>query len=127
MPLTRYRPQMLAVLRIMTGLLFMAHGIQKVFGFPAPFALPMNPLLWTAATLEIVGGVAIVAGFYTRYVAFVLAGMMAVAFFMAHFPRSFFPILNGGEAAVLYCFIFLYLFVAGGGMWSVDAARGKSA
>ena len=127
MPLTQYRPQMLAVLRIMTGLLFLAHGVQKYFGFPAPFPFPVNPLLWTAGTLEIVGGIAIIAGFHTSYVAFILAGMMAVAFFIGHATRGIFPILNGGEAAVLYCFIFLYLFVAGGGMWSVDAARGKSA
>ncbi|WNJ90618.1 DoxX family protein [Bosea sp. 685] len=121
--LQRYSPQMLAVLRIVTALIFIAHGTQKLFGFPIPpgSGLPaMFTLGWTAAILEFVGGLAILAGFMTRPVAFILAGEMAVAYWMAHAPRSFYPIANGGDAAILYCFIFLYLFVAGAGAWSVD-------
>lgn len=121
--LQRYAPQMLAVLRIVTALIFIAHGTQKLFGFPIPpgSGLPaMFTLGWTAAILEFVGGIAILAGFMTRPVAFILAGEMAVAYWMAHAPKSFYPIANGGDAAILYCFIFLYLFVAGAGAWSVD-------
>ena len=127
MSLDRYRPQMLAVLRIMTGLLFLAHGTQKLFGFPAPAPAGMPAgLAYAAGLLETVGGLAIVIGLFTRQVAFVLAGMMAVAYFMAHAPQGFYPSLNKGEAAVLFCFVYLYLFVAGSGTWSVDAMRAKA-
>jgi putative oxidoreductase len=117
--------QLLSILRIVAGLGFMQHGVSKFFGIP-PFPMPLNPLLTVAGTLELVGGALILIGFFTRPVAFVLSGMMAVAYFMAHFPQGFFPAANGGEAAMLYCFIFLYLAAAGGGVWSVDAARGKA-
>jgi len=121
-----YRPQALAVLRIVTGLLFLEHGTMKLFGFPAGQggdSLP--PLLLVASLLEVVGGLLITVGFLTRPVAFILCGEMAVAYFMAHAPRGFYPALNSGEAAILFCFIFLYLFFAGAGAWSVDS-RSKS-
>jgi|SRR5690606_15691075 putative oxidoreductase len=120
-----WAPRVLAVLRIMTALLFFEHGSQKLFGFPAnpnP-GPPLFSLLGIQAVIEIVGGILIAIGLFTRPVAFILSGNMAVAYFMAHAPRSFFPVLNGGDAAILYCFVFLYLFVAGPGAWSVDGAR----
>lgn len=125
----RFAPQLLSVLRIVAALIFLAHGTQKILGFPAAPAsgLPaMMTLPWIAGVLELVGGVLLVAGLFTRPVAFVMAGEMAFAYWMAHAPRSPYPVLNGGDAAILYCFVFLYLFAAGGGMWSTDAAiRGR--
>lgn len=118
-----WAPRMLAVLRIMAALLFLEHGTQKLFGFP-PSPNPGPPLfslLGLQGVIEIVGGVLLAIGLFTRPVAFVLAGDMAVAYFMAHAPQSFFPVLNRGDAAILYCFVFLYLFVAGPGAWSADA------
>ncbi len=116
---------MLAVLRIMVGLLFLEHGTQKIFGFPAS-ANPAPALLSLAGIqgcIEVLGGILIIIGLFTRPVAFILCGNMAVAYFMSHAPGSFFPVLNRGDAAILYCFVFLYLAVAGGGAWSLDAAR----
>ncbi len=122
-----WAPRMLSVLRIMTGLLFLEHGTQKLFSFPPPAAAAAAPdlmsLLGIQGCLEFVGGVLIILGLFTRPVAFILAGDMAVAYFMSHSPRNFFPMLNGGDAAILYCFVFLYLAVAGGGIWSIDAGR----
>jgi putative oxidoreductase len=115
---------LLSVLRIMTGLLFIAHGTAKYFGFPqvAMFdGLQMMSPGGIAGLLELIGGALIILGLFTRYAAFVLSGMMAVAYFMAHAGQSFHPILNGGELAILYCFIFLYLAAAGPGPWSIDA------
>src|SRR5215213_294457 len=131
-----WEPRMLSILRIMVGLLFLKHGTQKIFNFPPrPNARPFE--LWTinpglAGVLELVGGILIILGLFTRPVAFILAGEMAFAYFMSHAPRGFFPIGNGGNAgelAILYCFVFLYLWVAGGGVWSLDRlwARGSSA
>jgi len=128
MDIASWAPRMLSVLRIMTGLLFLEHGTQKLFAFP----LPPNPgpalfsLLGVQGIIELVGGTLLALGFLTRSVAFVLAGDMAVAYFMRHAPRDFFPALNGGKLAILYCFVFLYLFVAGGGVWSVDEWRATS-
>jgi putative oxidoreductase len=119
--LNNARPYILSLLRILVALLFIAHGTQKFFAFPAAGPV-LNPLLTAQAAIELVGGVLLVFGVYTRFVAFILSGDMAVAYFMAHFPKSFFPSLNGGDAAVLYCFIFFYLIFAGGGAWSVDRA-----
>jgi putative oxidoreductase len=113
------RPYVLSVLRIVVALLFLEHGLQKFFGFPSA-GPPMTSLLYVQGVIEIVGGILLLLGAYTRVVAFILAGDMAFAYFMAHFPRSFFPAVNGGDAAVLYCFVFLYLLFAGGGPWSVD-------
>jgi putative oxidoreductase len=115
---------MLSILRIMVGLLYMEHGLAKVWDFPhqpnhAPDALfPFVPGL--QGLLELVGGLLLALGLFTRPVAFVLAGNMAVAYFMAHAPRGFFPLLNGGELAIVYCFVFLYFWVAGGGEWGLD-------
>ncbi|WP_192886469.1 DoxX family protein [Agrobacterium sp. LAD9] len=122
--LSRYRPQALGALRIMTALLFIAHGTQKLFGFPASQMDGSLPtMLLVAALLELIGGVLVLIGLFTRPVAFILSGQMAVAYFMAHAPSNFFPALNGGDAAILFCFIFLYLFVAGPGAFSVDERR----
>jgi putative oxidoreductase len=124
---TTWAPRLLSVFRIVLGLLFLTHGLVKLFGFPAgaqPGQVPLMTLLGLAGVLELVGGVAIVLGLFTRPVAFILSGQMAVAYFMAHAPQGFFPVLNGGELAVVYCFAFLYLAAAGGGEWSLDAKRG---
>lgn len=122
-------PRMRAVLRIVAALIFMEHGTQKLFGFPGPpmgGAFPaLFSLLWFAAVLEVVGGALLMVGLFTRPVAFILAGEMAFAYWMAHAPRSFFPVLNGGDAAILYCFVFLYFVAAGPGAWAIDIARGK--
>jgi putative oxidoreductase len=116
---------MLSVLRIVAGLMFMSAGTMKLFGYP-PSPMPMPPIalmsqIGVGATLELVGGLAIALGLFTRPVAFVLAGEMAVAYFQFHAPQAFFPTTNNGVPAVLYCFLFLYLMLAGAGPWSVDA------
>ena len=115
--------RVLSLLRIVAALAFMAHGLMKIFHFPVaqegPDPLPT--MLLVAGWLEIVGGGLLALGLFTRPVAFILSGMMAVAYFMAHFPQGFYPALNGGEPALLFCFIFLYLACAGGGPWSLDA------
>lgn len=122
---TVWAPRLLAVLRIVAALLFMEHGTQKLLGFPA--SSNPSPALFSlfgiAGILEIVGGFLLVIGLFTRPVAFVLSGMMAVAYWMAHAPKSVFPVLNGGDGAVLFCFVFLYLVAAGPGAWSVDGSR----
>ena len=118
------RPYILSILRIVAALLFLEHGLQKYFGFPSA-GPPMTSLLYVQGVIEIVGGILLLVGAYTRVVGFILAGDMAAAYFMAHFPLSFFPALNGGDAAVLFCFVFFYLFFAGGGSWSVDRAALK--
>ncbi|ATU94045.1 DoxX family protein [Phyllobacterium zundukense] len=119
-----WAPQWLSVLRIMSAFLFLEHGTQKLFNFP-PAAEPggLTALSGTQAVIEVVGGSLLALGFLTRPVAFILSGNMAFAYFMAHAPRNFFPVLNEGDSSILYCFIFLYFFFAGGGAWSVDAAR----
>lgn len=116
-----WTPRMLSVLRIMAGLLFMEHGTAKLLNFP-PSDTPheLSTLTLIAGILELVGGALVAAGLLTRIVAFVLSGEMAVAYFMAHAPQSFFPLLNHGDSAILFCFIFLYLAFAGGGEWSLD-------
>ena len=113
------RPYILSIVRIVVALLFLEHGLQKYVGFPSA-GPPMTPLLYVQGAIEILGGILLVVGAYTRPVAFILAGDMAVAYFMAHSPRSFFPAMNGGDAAILYCFAFLYIFYEGAGPWSVD-------
>ena len=126
---TTWAPRALALLRIVAALLFMSHGMQKLFGFPVPpsFGLPHAfSLLWCAAVIETVGGILLVLGLFARPVAFILSGEMAVAYWMAHAPRSFFPMVNGGEAAILYCFIFLTFAAFGAGAWSLDRARTRS-
>jgi len=115
-------PYLQAVLRVMTGLLFLEHGTGKLLGFPVLTGIDQMPhgLLLFTGLLELVGGALIVVGFLTRPIAFVLSGFMAAAYFMAHFPTSFFPAINHGEPAILYCFIFLYLAAAGPGAWAID-------
>jgi putative oxidoreductase len=118
-----WSPRLLSALRIVTALLFMEHGTAKLFGFPhvAHFDnLQLISLAGLAGVLEVVGGLLVLAGLFTRVAAFILSGEMAVAYFLAHAPQGFFPILNQGELAALYCFVFLYLAVAGGGSWSVE-------
>ncbi|HZH50518.1 MAG TPA: DoxX family protein [Microvirga sp.] len=124
-----WAPRLLSILRIVAALIFMAHGTQKLFGFPAsPKPGPeMFSLLWVAGFLEVVGGALLVLGLFTRPVAFVLSGLMAFAYWMAHAPRSFFPVLNGGDAAILYCFVFLFMAAAGGGVWALDNLRSRRA
>lgn len=124
--LSAYRPEALAALRIMTALLFIEHGTQKFFDFPPaeqPFGDLMN-IIGVAGALEIVGGLLILVGLFTRPAAFVLSGFMAVAYFMAHAPQSFFPINNRGDAAILFSFVFLYLTAAGPGAFALDNRRG---
>jgi putative oxidoreductase len=120
-----WAPRLLSVLRIVAGFCFMLHGAQKLLGFPAPFPMPLPAfsLFWFAGVLELVGGALILIGLLTRPVAFVLSGEMAFAYFMGHAPKSFWPVVNGGDAAILFCFVFLYLAAAGAGPWSVDRAR----
>jgi putative oxidoreductase len=118
-----WRPYILSILRIVVGLLFLEHGLSKVFNFPAPSPVPsLSGLLILAAILETIGAALFLVGAFTRIVAFILSGEMAFAYFMAHAPRSFYPLVNGGELAVIYCFIFLYFAFAGGGPLSVDRA-----
>lgn len=126
---TVWAPRLLSLLRIVAGLIFTFHGLQKLLGFPAVSdrGLPeMFTLAWWAGLLELIGGPLIMLGLLTRPVAFLLAGQMAFAYFLAHAPRNFYPVLNGGDAAILYCFIFLYLVAAGPGPWSLDAAMSKN-
>lgn len=120
---TDWTPRALAALRIVAGLLFMAHGVVKLFGFPEgaePGQQPLLTLFGIGALLELVGGALLIAGLFTRPTAFILSGMMAVAYFMFHAPASLYPVMNGGDAAILFSFIFLYLFAAGPGAWSLD-------
>ena len=122
-----WEPRMLSILRIMTGLMFMEHGMSKLFNFPPGTMHPAFPaLLWFAGVLECFGGALVALGLFTRVVAFLLSGEMAIGYFMFHFPKSFFPLLNGGDAAVLYSFVFLYLALAGGGEWSLDGLRASA-
>jgi putative oxidoreductase len=124
--LTRWSPQMLSILRIMAGLVILQFGTAKILGFPAVpmFAnVQLFSLIGLAGTLELIGGILLTIGLFTRVVAFILSGEMAAAYFIAHFGKSVIPLLNGGNEAVIYCFVFLYLFFAGGGPWSVDAVR----
>ncbi|WP_374392440.1 DoxX family protein [Sphingopyxis sp.] len=114
-----------ALLRIVSGLLFLAHGVQKFFNFPTAFPYPLNPMLQAAGTIEVVAGALIIIGLATRPAAFIASGMSAVGYWVAHGSQGPYPIANGGETIILYCFIFLYIATRGAGIWSVDAARAK--
>jgi putative oxidoreductase len=118
----KWPPRVLGVLRIVTALLFIPHGSQKLFGFPGSqqAVSSLASMMGVAGMLECFGGLLLLLGLFTRPVAFVLSGEMAFAYFMAHAPQGFWPILNRGELAALYCFVFLYLAVAGGGQWSLE-------
>jgi putative oxidoreductase len=120
---SRWRPRLLSVLRIVTGFMFVQHGTRKLFGVPpgeGAVIAPVSSLIGVAGVLELVGGLLILLGLFTRPVAFVLSGQMAVAYFMAHAPEGFWPVSNGGELAALYSFVFLFMAAAGGGPWSLD-------
>ncbi|WP_158808756.1 DoxX family protein [Beijerinckia sp. L45] len=122
----RFAPYALAALRVFAGLLFFGHGLIKLFGFPggaSPGAQSLTSLLGAGAVIETVGGALIILGLFTRPTAFILAGEMAVAYFLFHAPKNFFPSLNGGEEAILFTFIFLYLSTSGPGALSLDGAR----
>jgi putative oxidoreductase len=125
---TAWAPRLLSVLRIVSGLMFLQHGMAKYLKFPPVPALanvdPMS-LPGVGGMFELVGGILLILGLFTRPVALLLSGEMAIAYFVAHAPRSFFAILNGGELAAFYCFVFLYIAAAGPGPWSIDAARKK--
>ena len=127
--LSEWSPRLLSVLRIMAALLYLAHGTQKLLGFPPMPAGRPSPDLLTlqgiSGVLELVLGVLLALGLFTRPVAFVASGHMAFAYFIGHAPRNFFPTLNNGDAAILFCFIFLYLAAAGPGPWSLDATRAR--
>jgi|tagenome__1003787_1003787.scaffolds.fasta_scaffold20635124_2 putative oxidoreductase len=124
--LQRWQPQLLAILRVVTGLLFLEHGLIKLFGFPPggkPGLQDVGSFLWIAGVIELVTSVLVTLGLFSRLAAFVAAGEMAVAYWMVHAKMGFYPAVNMGEAAILYCFVFLYLAAAGPGAWSVDGAR----
>ena len=130
-PTTRWRswaPEILSVVRIIAGAFFVLYGTTKLFGWPAQVmpgggTAPLASLAGVAGAIELVGGAFMVLGLFTRPIAFILSGEMAVAYFYAHFPQGFWPVLNGGVDAVLYCFLWLYLSAAGAGPWSLDARR----
>ena len=126
--LVAWKPRALSVLRIIAGLLIIQHGMAKLIGFPVfPAYANVQPmsLIGAAGFIELIGGALLILGLFTQPVAFILAGEMAVAYFMSHAPRGFFPLVNGGTLAIMYCFTFLYLAAAGAGPWSVDAAMKK--
>ena len=124
-----WAPRVLSILRIVSSLIFIAHGTQKIWNFPPreePRAFNLMTLTpGLAGVLEVAGGLLLLFGLFTRPVAFVLSGLMAFAYWMAHAPRSIYPILNGGDSAILYSFVFLYIACAGGGPWSLDALLRK--
>jgi putative oxidoreductase len=128
--LSRWQPQLLAILRIVVGLLFLEHATIKLFGFP-PGGMPglqdTGTLLWIGGVIELVTSALVFIGLFTRLAAFVAAGEMAVGYFMLHIPKGFYPAVNMGEAAILFCFVFLYLAAAGAGAWSIDGARARNA
>ena len=126
--LSRWQPQLLAILRIVTGLLFLEHATSKFLAFPVPFPVhPLPTLLAAAGVIECLAGFLVTIGLFTRLPAFIASGEMAVAYWMMHFPKSPWPLANMGEGAILFCFIFLYLAAAGPGAWSIDGARTRNA
>jgi putative oxidoreductase len=125
--LNAYAPRALALLRIMAGLLFLAHGTLQLLGFPVPFPMPgpLTTMILASAVIELVAGALIALGLFTRLAAFIASGEMAVAYFIGHAPKGFWPVGNMGDAAILYCFIFLYLVFAGPGSWALDHVVGR--
>ena len=121
-------PYVRSIVRIVVALLFLEHGLSRLFGWPSPLPTPpMLSMYWFAGAIELCGGILLGLGLFTRPAAFVMSGEMAFAYFLSHAPRGFFPILNGGDGAILYCFIFLYFAFAGPGPWSLDAMWRKRA
>jgi putative oxidoreductase len=119
--LSKYSPQILGIVRIVVGLLFLEHGLMKIVGFPAPMGTgPLPPMIMAAGIIELVGGALVVLGLFSRFAAFVCSGEMAFAYFITHFARGIYPALNGGDAAILFCFIFLYLAAAGPGSFAIN-------
>ena len=126
--LNAWAPRFLSIMRVIAGLIFLAHGTQKLLSFPATERVTeMFTLSWYAGVIELICGALIAIGLLTRPAAFLASGTMAFAYWIAHAPRDFFPVNNGGDAAILYCFLFLYLVFAGPGPWSLDAARSRTA
>jgi len=125
--LDRYTDHTYAILRMITGFLFLQHGLQKLFGFPgtAPPGIP-DFVVYIASPIELVGGVLVLIGLVVRPAAFLCSGLMAAGYFMAHLPSGLLPIVNQGELAVMYCFVFLYISVSGAGIWSFDGKRAAS-
>ena len=127
--LAAWKPQALSIFRIIAGLMIIEHGMAKLIGFPVVAAFadlqPMS-LLGAAGFIELIGGALLILGLFTRPAAFILSGEMAVGYFYAHAPKDFFPLINGGTLAIMYCFSFLYLATAGAGPWSVDAAMKRN-
>jgi len=120
--IARFAPHVLSIVRIVVALMFVEHGLSRLFGWPS--ALPTPPMFtmyWFAGAIELVGGLLLAAGLFTRLAALIMSGEMAAAYFISHAPHSFFPILNRGDAAILYCFVFFYFIFAGPGPWSLDA------
>ena len=125
---SRHSHYVRSILRIVAALLFLEHGLSRLFGWPSPLQYPpMFTMYWFAGTIEFVGSLLVLVGLYTRPAAFIMSGEMAFAYFLSHFKRGFFPILNGGDGAILFCFIFLYFAFAGAGPWSLDAIWRKKA
>jgi putative oxidoreductase len=126
--LTTWAPRVRSILRIVAGVLLLEHGMQKYFNFPPSdyFAGGLDTLMKVAGGIELVGGILLIIGLLTRPVAFVCSGFAAAAYFIGHAPNSFYPAINGGDAAILFCFVFLYFVFAGPGPWSVDGARGRA-
>jgi putative oxidoreductase len=126
--LSRWQAELRAILRIVVGLLFLEHALIKLFGFP-PGGMPglqdVGTLLWIGGVIELVTSILVIIGLFTRIAAFVAAGEMAMAYFMFHFPQGFYPAVNMGEGAILFCFVFLYIAAAGPGAWSIDGTRGR--
>ena len=128
--LSRWQPQLLAILRIVVGLLFLEHALIKLLGFPPggkPGLQDVGSFLWIAGVIELVTSVLVILGLFTRLAAFIAAGEMAVAYWMVHAKMGMYPAVNMGEGAILFCFVFLYLAAAGAGAWSVDSARARNA
>jgi putative oxidoreductase len=122
-----YDAQTYALMRIFAGLLFLWHGSQKLLGFPIATPEGVPPfIIYAAGPIELIGGILIMVGLFTRWAAFICSGQMAVAYWMAHGAKSLFPLVNGGELAVLYCFVFLFIAAKGAGLWSLDTARGRA-
>jgi len=118
--LENYQEQSYALLRIVIGFMFIWHGTVKLFGFPQTFSYPMNPMMYAAGSIELLGGALVMIGLFTRPAAFICSGMSAVAYWMAHGTKTFFPLLNGGELVAIFCFAFLFIATRGTGVWGIS-------